>query len=57
MFIGRRIKESLTLLWGVGDVSVIFMLLSVNLTPRDPWCPAVCPLHLGGDWCAGVPCL
>lgn len=33
------------------------MLSSVNLTPRDPWSPAVCPLHLGGDWCAGVPCL
>lgn len=56
---GRRygIKESMTLVWGVGDAKVIFMVLSVNLTPRDPRCSAVCPLHLGGDWCAGVPCL
>ena len=54
---GLWIKESLTLVWGVWDVKVIFMLLSVNLTPRDPRCPSVCPMHLGGDWCAAVPCL
>lgn len=28
---------------------------SVYLTLRDPWCPAVHPVHLGDDRCVGVP--
>lgn len=57
IFTGRRIKESMVLWWGVGDVKVILTLLPMNLTPRDPWGPAVCPLHLVGDWRPGIPCL